>query len=206
NDNNKMNNIGVIGGNGYTICSGSFDSTICIWDIETAKQFIVFKGHEDWIMSVKYGSNELMNTILSGSKDKSARLWDIRSGKQVQLFNGHANGVSAVEYSPFVIMNSIGVGGSPNVICSGSLDSTIRFWDIQSNKNELYVIKGDKNKDGGIFCLKFLPLKKKKRKMKMKKIITMVSTCVMVRAKVQFVFGDNIHFPTRNVLKDRKRK
>ncbi|ETO32872.1 WD-40 repeat protein, partial [Reticulomyxa filosa] len=38
-NNNKMNNIGVIGGNGYTICSGSDDKTIRIWDIETTKQF-----------------------------------------------------------------------------------------------------------------------------------------------------------------------
>ncbi|ETO36064.1 protein kinase, partial [Reticulomyxa filosa] len=45
NDNDKMNNIGVIGGNGYTICSGSWDKTIRIWDIETTKQFNVFKGH-----------------------------------------------------------------------------------------------------------------------------------------------------------------
>ncbi|ETN98727.1 hypothetical protein RFI_38760 [Reticulomyxa filosa] len=52
-NNNKMNNIGVIGGNGYTICSGSFDNTIRIWDIETTKQFNIFKGHEHWIISVK---------------------------------------------------------------------------------------------------------------------------------------------------------
>ncbi|ETO15147.1 hypothetical protein RFI_22217, partial [Reticulomyxa filosa] len=45
NNDNKMNNINVIGGNGYTICSGSCDETIRIWDIETAKQFNVFKGH-----------------------------------------------------------------------------------------------------------------------------------------------------------------
>ncbi|ETO35726.1 hypothetical protein RFI_01336, partial [Reticulomyxa filosa] len=152
-NNNKMNNIGVIGGNGYRICSGSFDQTIRIWDIETAKQFDIFKGHTDYVNSVKYGSNESVNTILSGSQDKSVRLWDTRSCQQIQVFNGHIKGVSSVEYSPFVITNSI-------VICSGSHDNTIRFWDIRSNKNELYIIKGDKE-DGGITCLKFIVLKKK---------------------------------------------
>ncbi|ETO09961.1 hypothetical protein RFI_27414, partial [Reticulomyxa filosa] len=55
----KSNNIGVIGGNGYTICSGSWDKRICIWDIETTKQIIVFKGHKNYVNSIKYGSNEL---------------------------------------------------------------------------------------------------------------------------------------------------
>ncbi|ETO35368.1 WD-40 repeat protein, partial [Reticulomyxa filosa] len=63
NNNRNDNNIGVISGNGYTVYSGSGDNTIRIWDIETTKQLNVFKGHENWIMSVKYGSNELLNTI-----------------------------------------------------------------------------------------------------------------------------------------------
>ncbi|ETO04861.1 NACHT and WD40 domain protein, partial [Reticulomyxa filosa] len=122
------------------------------------KQLNVLKGHRHWVMSVKYGSNELMNTILSGSNDCSARLWDIRSGEQIQVFNGHLNTVTCAEYSPFVIKNNI---GNSNVICSGSLDNTIRFWDIRSNKNELYMIKGDDKEDDGINCLKFIVLKKK---------------------------------------------
>ncbi|ETO36123.1 hypothetical protein RFI_00939, partial [Reticulomyxa filosa] len=157
NNNNKMNNIGVIGGNGYTICSGSFDKTIRIWDIESTKQFNVFKGHTDYVSSVKYGSYGLINTILSGSYDESVRLWDIRSGQQIQVFNGHKRWVNCVEYSPFVIKNS---DGNSNVICSGSSDNTIRFWDIRSNKNQLYMIKGDKE-DNEILCLKFIGLKKK---------------------------------------------
>ncbi|ETO06039.1 WD-40 repeat protein [Reticulomyxa filosa] len=81
------------------------------------------------------------------------------SSEQIQVFNGHKSYVLSVEYLPFVIKNSI---GNSNVICSGSLDNTIRFWDIRSNKNELYMIKGNKIEDDGIFCLKFIALKKKK--------------------------------------------
>ncbi|ETO20751.1 WD-40 repeat protein [Reticulomyxa filosa] len=161
--NNKSNSIGLIGGNGYTICSGSHDNTIRVWDIETAKQIIVFEGHKDWIKSVKYGSNELgtnggANTILSGSADKSICLWDIRSAQQIQVFKGHTDCIWPVEYSPFVIDN-IDVGGSSNVICSASDDDTIRFWDIRSNNNELYVIKGNDKRNVGIRSLKFLSLK-----------------------------------------------
>ncbi|ETO13660.1 serine/threonine protein kinase, partial [Reticulomyxa filosa] len=43
---NKSNSIGVIGGSGYTLCSGSDDKTIRLYDVETAKELTVFKGHE----------------------------------------------------------------------------------------------------------------------------------------------------------------
>ncbi|ETO19230.1 hypothetical protein RFI_18003, partial [Reticulomyxa filosa] len=138
-----------------------WDKTIRIWDIEKSKQLIVFKGHEDSVDSIKYGpkgskTNGDANLILSGSSDKSVRLWDVRSGQQMQVFNGHTDCVNAVEYSPFVVNNNE-IGGSSNVICSGSWDSTIRFWDIRSSKKELHVIKGNEK----VMSLKFLSLKKK---------------------------------------------
>ncbi|ETO11755.1 WD-40 repeat-containing protein [Reticulomyxa filosa] len=158
NNNNKMNNIGVIGGNGYTICSGSYDDTISIWDIETAKRLIEFKGHEHAVISVKYGSNELANTILSGSNDRVVCLWDIRSGKLIREFYGHKNHVTAVAYSPFVV-NNTKIGGSSNVLCSGSSDNTIRFWDVRLNMKEVFLIRGEN--ECGITSLKFISLKKK---------------------------------------------
>ncbi|ETO05854.1 hypothetical protein RFI_31543 [Reticulomyxa filosa] len=160
-NNDKSNSIGVIGGNGYTICSGSYDHTIRIWDIETTKQLILLNGHKNTVSGVKYGPNELGNTILSGSYDSSVRLWDIRSGEQIQMFNGRKDWICAIEYLPFVVKN-MKIGCNANVICFGE-DNTIRFWDIRSNKNEIYVIKGNHKEDNGIRCLKFMSLKKKSK-------------------------------------------
>ncbi|ETO35430.1 transcriptional regulator, XRE family [Reticulomyxa filosa] len=140
---NKTNNIGVIGGNGLQFV---LDQVIKPLEYGILKQ-------SNNSMSVKYGSNELINTVLSGSDDKSIRLWDIRSGQQTQVFNGHTYFVYAVEYSPFVIKNSI---GNSHLICSGSDDNTIRFWDIRSNKNQLYMIKGDMKKMMEYFVLNLL--------------------------------------------------
>ncbi|ETO01665.1 WD repeat-containing protein, partial [Reticulomyxa filosa] len=102
----KKKGIGVIGGNEYTICSGSYDNTIRMWDIETTKELLIFKGHNGAIKSIKYGTYESVisggaNTILSGLEDKSVCLWDVRSGQQIQIFNGHTHYVNTVEYSPF---------------------------------------------------------------------------------------------------------
>ncbi|ETO07802.1 hypothetical protein RFI_29588, partial [Reticulomyxa filosa] len=85
---------------------------------------------------------------------------DIRSTQQVQIFSGHIGTVWDVEYSPFIV-NNIEIGGSSNVICSASGDNTIRFWDIRSNKNELYVINENKKENDGILSLKFLQIKKR---------------------------------------------
>ncbi|ETO21033.1 WD-40 repeat protein [Reticulomyxa filosa] len=143
NYNDEHNIIGVIGGNGYTFCSGSDDKTIRIWDIEKASQLSVLEDSSP-IFSVKYGSSKFnivggANTILSGSSNKKVCLWDIRSGKLIEEFNGHEDSVNCVDYSSFVV-NNLEVGDS-NVICPGSCDSTIRFWDIRSKKGELAILK-----------------------------------------------------------------
>ncbi|ETO30590.1 WD-40 repeat protein, partial [Reticulomyxa filosa] len=164
NNDGNNGNAGMTG-SGYTLCSGSNDNTIRIWDIETMKELIIFKGHEDTVSSVKYGSFESRisggaNTILSGSWDKTVRLWDIRSCQQIQVFKGHTNVVYAAEYLQFTVNSSDGIQvGDANLMCSASSDNTIRFWDIRNN-SQFYEIKGI-DEDKGIYCLQSLSLRNK---------------------------------------------
>ncbi|ETO33406.1 small G-beta protein GPB, partial [Reticulomyxa filosa] len=90
------------------------------------------------------------------------RLWDIRMKKETKIFKGHIKDVTAVEYLPFVknsinTVNKIRVD-SDNTICSVSLDKTIRFWDIQMNK-ELYIIQ----RHAPILCFQILLFNNKER-------------------------------------------
>ncbi|ETO17417.1 WD-40 repeat protein [Reticulomyxa filosa] len=161
NNNMSSNSVVVIGSSGYTICSGSSDCTIRTCDVDTIKQLLVFERHENFVRNVKYARNDLGiscgHTILSGSVDNTIRLCDVRSKKQIQIFKGHTGQIWTVDFSPFV--NSSNKSDCANVICSGSFDNSIRFWDIRTNK-QLHMIKGN-DKDFAIYCLQFSPFRNK---------------------------------------------
>ncbi|ETO33365.1 hypothetical protein RFI_03740 [Reticulomyxa filosa] len=130
-------------GSGYTICSGSSDNTIGVWDIQTTKQITSFTGHEALVSSVQYSPFDFGNIICSGSWDNTIRLWDIRNKKQIQIIKGHEKKIRCVQFLPFQCTNACDnatnvelTGGS--VICSGSADNTIRFWDLELGRNYIY--------------------------------------------------------------------
>ncbi|XP_063701799.1 phospholipase A-2-activating protein [Culicoides brevitarsis] len=109
------------------ICTGSNDSTICIYQFNTVKPFMTLKGHTGTVCSIANANKE--GQILSGSWDKTAKLWTINdTGFTCVTFEGHEAAVWAV-----CTLKS-------GKYATGSADKFIRLWDSKGQK--LVVLKG----------------------------------------------------------------
>ncbi len=111
-----------------------------VWDVETGKQLVVLRGHEDLITSATY--NRDGTRILTTSRDKTARVWDARTGKELAVLKGHKDVVSCGAFS---------TDGTRIVTGSGTLhhanDFTARIWDADSGA-PLAVLKGHVDRIG----------------------------------------------------------
>ena len=106
---------------GRYIVSGSYDSTIQLWDAQTSGQLgNPLQGHTDWARSVAFSPDG--RYIVSGSSDRTIRLWDAQTGGQVgNPLQGHTDSVNSVVFSP-----------NGRHIVTGSSDKTIQLWEAQT--------------------------------------------------------------------------
>lgn len=107
--------------NNRQLLTSSGDKTCALWDLETGQQILVFKGHEDGVMSLALAGHQ--QTFVSGSRDSLAKLWDLRDGLCKQTFTGHEKDVNAVAFFP-----------NNQAFATASDDSTIRLFDIRADQ------------------------------------------------------------------------
>jgi len=82
------------------------------------------KAHDDGIWCTAF---TLKNEIVSGSVDEKAKSWSYTPGgdlTELQVMDGHQLGVIAVAPSPV----------EEQILATSSLDSQIRFWDLENNQ------------------------------------------------------------------------
>ncbi|CAE6520555.1 unnamed protein product [Rhizoctonia solani] len=144
------------------LASGSVDTTVKVWNFRTGECFTL-RGHRDWVNAVHLwdgpgseakGEQELDldpgKMLFSASDDGTIRLWDLNLRTCVRQFTGHVGQVQSIR---LVVLDG-GCGdddkqarqqekdgkmqeeksGPVPVLISGSLDNTIRMWDVESGK------------------------------------------------------------------------
>ncbi|KAJ3114266.1 SCF ubiquitin ligase complex subunit cdc4 [Phlyctochytrium bullatum] len=111
--NGHTNSVRAIAGHGRVLVSGSYDSTVRVWDLVTGEAVHCFRGHREKVYSVGY-SHELRRAV-SGSMDATVRVWCTRTGAALFNLEGHSSLVGLLELSPTYLV-------------SAAADATLRVW------------------------------------------------------------------------------
>lgn len=80
------NSVRAIAASGSTLVSGSYDTTVRVWNLVTGDCSLVLRGHREKVYSVGY-SDELKRAV-SGSMDATVRVWDTTNGDCLHILEG----------------------------------------------------------------------------------------------------------------------
>ncbi|MBP5974962.1 protein kinase [Brasilonema sp. CT11] len=115
------------GGLGGIVASGSFDTTVKLWNLSTRKEIFTLEGNAGSVYSVATSPDG--RTVASGNGDKTIKLWNLFTGQQIYTLYGHSSSVESVAISP-----------DSKMLASGSFDGSIKLWDLPSGR-EIATLK-----------------------------------------------------------------
>lgn len=99
----------------HTICSGSNDLLIYVWDLDALMPIFSMEGHEEWVKAVTMAGQSL----ISGSHDSTIKVWDLTEFTCMQTLKGHRDAV-------------VTLLAQGSIVYSGSEDNSIKVWDLNS--------------------------------------------------------------------------
>ncbi|KAG9098595.1 hypothetical protein FRC06_006177 [Ceratobasidium sp. 370] len=102
---------------GRTAVSGSYDTTLKVWDLITGECKWTLTGHTQKVYGVAIDSER--SQVVSSSMDGTARIWSLVTGQTLHTLIGHSS-----------IIGIVGV--SPTNIVTAAADSTLRVWNPSS--------------------------------------------------------------------------
>ena len=114
------------------VASGSSDRTVRVWDL-SGNPIAELKGHQGPVWSVCFSPDGRF--LATGSRDRTAQLWKLSplnkggqggnaSGNQMMtILTGHQDAVTSVCFRP-----------DGRFLATGSLDRTVRVWDLSAKQ------------------------------------------------------------------------
>lgn len=97
------------------LISGSYDSTIKVWNIQTGKVIRTLRGHTRGVRALVFDDTKL----ITGSLDSTIKVWNYKNGDCISTYRGHTDAIISLDM----------VG---KTIISGSADKTIKIWNVET--------------------------------------------------------------------------
>lgn len=107
---------------GKALASGSGDTTVRIWDLQTETPLFTCEGHKHWVLFVSFSPD--CSKVASGGMDHSIFLWNAETGEQLgKPLKGHKNFITSISWEPMI------ASYESRHMASSSKDQCVRIWD-----------------------------------------------------------------------------
>lgn len=112
---------------GRHLASGSGDTTVRFWDLNTQSPLYTCTGHRNWVLCISWSPDG--KQLVSGSKDGELRIWDPETGKaSCNPLNGHKKWITGLAWEP------VHLQAPCRRFASSSKDGDVRVWDTVLRK------------------------------------------------------------------------
>ncbi|BAY24132.1 protein kinase [Calothrix sp. NIES-2100] len=132
-ENRKRNIITAIAlsSDGKILASGNEAGNILIWDLDTAQNIYILKGHLKYITSVAVHADTKI--LASASYYENIKVWDLRNGTEIYTLKGY----DGSGYDANIVSLSISPDGKTLITGDDNLPRCVRIWDLR-NGEETY--------------------------------------------------------------------
>ncbi|PSB26485.1 NB-ARC domain-containing protein [Stenomitos frigidus] len=115
---------------GHWFASIGNDQVVKVWDAQSGECLRQMLGHSGIHGSIAFSPDG--SILASGRSDRIIRLWDVTTGQCLRVLEGHTSGVTSVVFLPVQPLAKL--ASQQQILASGSLDETIRLWDVQTGR------------------------------------------------------------------------
>lgn len=84
---------------GSSLASGSGDTTVRFWDVNTETSFRTCTAHKNWVLAISWSPDG--TKLASADKNGLIHIWNTESGELIGTLKGHTLWVNCLVWEPF---------------------------------------------------------------------------------------------------------